>query len=100
MGQAALNSAARVRRRDGRSSQEPAQSARPYRVRQVDRRGCELFERTTRRYGKPEWGIKSTVGGKRVPVHITPVWERPFCRLLHFERALAHPPTRAAAEAC
>ncbi len=28
------------------------------------------------------------VGGERVPVHITTVWERPFCRLLHFERAL------------
>ena len=34
------------------------------------------------------------VGGERVPVHITPVWERPFCRLLHFERALEHAPRR------
>ena len=34
------------------------------------------------------------VGGERVPVHITPVWERPFCRLLHFERALEHAPKR------
>ena len=34
------------------------------------------------------------VGGERVPVHIVPVWERPFCRLLHFERALEHPPKR------
>src|SRR5438552_1975568 len=33
--------------------------------------GFELFERTTRRYGKPEWGIKSTlVGGERVAVTI------------------------------
>src|SRR6266700_6533455 len=48
---------------------------------------CELFERSTRRYGKPEWNIASTViGGERVPVHISAVWERPFCRLLHFER--------------
>src|SRR3982074_1117835 len=47
---------------------------------------CEMFERSTRRYGKPEWRIDSTlVGGERVPVHISTVWERPFCRLLHFE---------------
>jgi poly(3-hydroxybutyrate) depolymerase len=57
--------------------------------------GAELFERSTRRYGRPEWGITSTiVGGERVPVHITPVWQRPFCRLLHFERALEHVPHR------
>ena len=55
----------------------------------------ELFERTTRRYGKPDWGIDSTmVGGERVPVHIKTVWERPFCRLLHFERAFKHMPRR------
>src|SRR5436305_968733 len=39
--------------------------------------GFELFERTTRRYGKPEWGIHSTlVGGERAPVVIKSVWER------------------------
>jgi poly(3-hydroxybutyrate) depolymerase len=57
--------------------------------------GLELFERSTRRYGKPDWNIKSTVvGGEHVPVHITSVWERPFCRLLHFERAFEHVPRR------
>ena len=56
---------------------------------------CELFERSTRRYGKPDWRISSTVvGGERVPVRVTPVWERPFCRLLHFERAIEHQPHR------
>ncbi|MGE0338342.1 MAG: polyhydroxyalkanoate depolymerase [Xanthobacteraceae bacterium] len=56
---------------------------------------AELFERTTRRYGKPEWEIDSTlVGGERVPVTIQPVWERPFCRLLHFERHFTHAPKR------
>ena len=55
----------------------------------------EVFERSTRRYGRPEWRIDSTtVGGTRVPVHIHPVWERPFCRLLHFERAFSHVPRR------
>ncbi len=56
---------------------------------------CELFERSTRRYGKPEWMIDSTVvGGEQVPVHIASVWERPFCRLLHFARGFEHPPRR------
>ncbi|HTQ82466.1 MAG TPA: polyhydroxyalkanoate depolymerase [Pseudolabrys sp.] len=55
----------------------------------------ELFERTTRRYGKPDWRIDSTsVGGEKVPVRINSVWERPFCRLLHFERAFKHAPRR------
>src|ERR1043166_5280755 len=55
----------------------------------------EVFERATRRYSQPEWGIDSTlVGGERVPVVITPVWERPFCRLLHFSRTLEHAPKR------
>ncbi|WP_407052008.1 polyhydroxyalkanoate depolymerase [Methyloraptor flagellatus] len=54
---------------------------------------CEVFERSTRRYGKPEFGLKTTlVGGMRVPVTERVVWERPFCRLVHFERAL--PETR------
>ncbi len=48
---------------------------------------CELFERTTRRYGQPEWRIDETVvNGKPVPVRIETMWERPFCRLLHFHR--------------
>jgi poly(3-hydroxybutyrate) depolymerase len=55
----------------------------------------ELFERSTRRYRKPEWGIHSvTVGAEHVPVHINTVWERPFCRLLHFERAFSRVPRR------
>ena len=56
---------------------------------------AELFERSTRRYARPEWNIDTTtVGGQRVPVHVVPVWERPFCRLLHFERAISHMPHR------
>jgi len=56
---------------------------------------CELFERSTRRYGRPEWGIKTTLaGGVRVPIHIETLWERPFCRLLHFHRAFEHVPHR------
>ncbi|MDJ1158815.1 polyhydroxyalkanoate depolymerase [Chelatococcus sp. SYSU_G07232] len=52
---------------------------------------CELFERSTRRYSKPEFGLSTTlVGGERVAVRERVVWERPFCSLLHFERALGH----------
>jgi poly(3-hydroxybutyrate) depolymerase len=56
---------------------------------------CELFERSTRRYGRPEWRIDSTlVGGERVPIHISTVWERPFCKLVRFERMFERPPKR------
>ncbi|MBB3770734.1 poly(3-hydroxybutyrate) depolymerase [Angulomicrobium tetraedrale] len=55
----------------------------------------EMFERSTRRYGKPDWGITETVvGATRVPVEIETVWERPFCKLLHFRRDFATPPRR------
>ena len=55
----------------------------------------ELFERSTRRYQKPEWHIRETVvGAEHVPVHINCIWQRPFCRLLHFERAFARMPRR------
>jgi poly(3-hydroxybutyrate) depolymerase len=56
---------------------------------------AEVFERSTRRYGRPEWRIPSTlVGGERVPVQITSVWERPFCRVIRFERLFEHRPRR------
>ncbi|MBN8995264.1 MAG: polyhydroxyalkanoate depolymerase [Rhizobiales bacterium] len=50
--------------------------------------GAELFERTTRRYGKPAFGIDHvTFHGVPTAVHERVVWERPFCRLVHFEKA-------------
>src|SRR5262245_46860185 len=40
---------------------------------------CEVFERVTRRYGKPSFGLDSAlVGGERVAVHEDIVWQRPF----------------------
>lgn len=49
--------------------------------------GCELFERTTRRYGKPEFGLNETnVAGGQVAVSEKLVWKQPFCNLIHFER--------------
>jgi poly(3-hydroxybutyrate) depolymerase len=56
---------------------------------------CELFERSTRRYTRPEWRISSTlVGGERIPVRASTVWQRPFCNLVYFERLFEHPPKR------
>ncbi|ABD85931.1 polyhydroxyalkanoate depolymerase [Rhodopseudomonas palustris] len=53
---------------------------------------CEVFERTTRRYAKPEWGLDSTeVLGVRTPIEIESVWEKPFCRLLYFNRLHERP---------
>jgi poly(3-hydroxybutyrate) depolymerase len=53
---------------------------------------AELFERTTRRYGKPEWGLNDTeVAGVRVPIEVRSVWEKPFCRLLYFDRMFTRP---------
>lgn len=57
---------------------------------------AELFERNTRRYGKPEFGLHETmVDGRPVPVAERVVWKKPFCSLLHFEREL---PKRRAAD--
>jgi poly(3-hydroxybutyrate) depolymerase len=54
--------------------------------------GAELFERVTRRYGKPVFGFeRTTVEGVSVPVKEEVVWERPFCSLLHFAREGAKP---------
>ncbi|MEG6508338.1 polyhydroxyalkanoate depolymerase [Methyloligella sp. 2.7D] len=49
----------------------------------------ELFERTTRRYRRPAWRIDEvTVDGVKVPVRERTLLEKPFCRLVHFERDL------------
>lgn len=47
----------------------------------------DVFESITRRYGKPKFGLDETViEGRAVPVVERTVWERPFCRVIHFER--------------
>ena len=52
---------------------------------------AELFERMTRRYGKPVFGIDSTfVDGVEVEIEEQVIWEKPFCKLLHFR----HEPTK------
>jgi len=55
----------------------------------------EVFERTTRRYDKPNYRIdRTTVDGMDVGVREEVVWQHPFCRLVHFKRNIA--PARAA----
>lgn len=51
--------------------------------------GAELFERTTRHYDKPGFGIAGTkIGGRTIDVSEDIVWEKPFCKLIHFKRGL------------
>ncbi len=48
---------------------------------------CEVFERTTRRYPKPNFDItKTIVDGQSVQVSEEIVWQTPFCRLQRFAR--------------
>jgi poly(3-hydroxybutyrate) depolymerase len=48
---------------------------------------CELFERTTRRHGKPVFGLDETrIDGKAVAVTEEIVHRRDFCDLIHFRR--------------
>ena len=54
----------------------------------------ELFERTTRRYRKPAWDIRTTiVDGREVAVRPRRIIAKPFCNLVYFERDI--PPCAA-----
>lgn len=49
----------------------------------------ELFERLTRRYGKPVFDLPETIlAGSPAAVSEVAIWEKPFCRLLNFTREL------------
>jgi poly(3-hydroxybutyrate) depolymerase len=53
----------------------------------------DLFLRVTQRYEKPAWGIDSTVvDGETVAVETVVELDKPFCKLVHFRRALAPRP--------
>ena len=49
----------------------------------------EMFERMTRRYGKPRFGLaETTIDGRSVSVTEEVVWQKPFCRIIRFKRDL------------
>ncbi len=49
---------------------------------------CELFARIVQRYEKPDFGIEETlIKGKAVVVTQTLALDKPFCHLLHFQKA-------------
>ena len=51
---------------------------------------CELFERTTRAYGKPVFDLPTTlIDGIETDVKEKIVWSKPFCNVIHFRRSLA-----------
>ena len=50
---------------------------------------AEVFERTTRRYGKPNFNLPTTkVDFAEVAMTEKVVWSRPFANLIHFQRDL------------
>jgi poly(3-hydroxybutyrate) depolymerase len=50
---------------------------------------AEMLERTTRRFGKPSFGLNTTkIAGKDVDVVEKIVAEKPFCRLINFHRRI------------
>ena len=49
---------------------------------------ADIFEHLTRAYGKPEWGLNSTIiDGQEVAVEEDVLIKRTYCHLLHFKRA-------------
>ena len=48
----------------------------------------EIMERTTRRFRRPEFGIsEAKIGNRKVAIAETVIWNKPFCRLLHFKKS-------------
>ena len=48
---------------------------------------CEIFERTTRRYPKPKFGLESCVtDGAHCDIVEEIVWDKPFCDVRHFKK--------------
>ena len=50
---------------------------------------AEMFERVTRKFGKPEFELPfTTIAGKKIEVTEEILVEKPFCNLLHFKRSV------------
>lgn len=51
--------------------------------------GAEMMERSTRRFGRPEFGLDETkIDGRTVEVIEREIVEKPFCTLLNFKRRI------------
>ncbi|AOB27912.1 polyhydroxyalkanoate depolymerase [Bordetella bronchiseptica] len=58
--------------------------------------GCELVHRIGKEYQKPAWNLPATeIQGKRVAVIEAVVLDKPFCRLVHFQRDVRRTAGRA-----
>ena len=54
---------------------------------------CEMFERTTRRYGKPEFGYGTiSINGVQTEIVEDVLLSKPFCNLVHFRKLNAGRP--------
>jgi len=65
-------------------------SANPFHDTKIGRQASAaltMFERATRRYAKPEFGLtETTVAGKNFAIEEKIVWESPFCKVIHFAK--------------
>lgn len=53
---------------------------------------AEMFERMTRRYGKPKFDLPTTLLDEgRVDIVEEIVWEKAFCKVIHFKRMSTRP---------
>lgn len=56
---------------------------------------CEMFERSTRRYEKPAFGLDTTlIEGERVAVTEEIIWRKPFCQVIAFKRGATATPKK------
>ena len=73
----------------GEAAESPANPYRDNALAKAAAAGASVFERATRRYGKPAWNLTETeVDGRRVAVTVETVQDRAFGSLLRFRRDL------------
>jgi poly(3-hydroxybutyrate) depolymerase len=79
-----MRTAARVGRDVLQNPLNPVSDSYPSRTMSA---AFEMFINATRRYGKPEFEVDTTiVDGLACPVQEQVVWSKPFCDVLHFRR--------------
>ncbi len=51
--------------------------------------GAEVFERATRKFGEPDFGLtETTIDGEKIAVTEKVLIKKPFCNLAHFQRKI------------